>query len=115
EKRKGMITGSQVEQPGTLVNRRSTARPPARTSRHMAARRDPRRVVDACRPRRMDVPALPCDCRQEAVSSPAVGANGEASMTGTRMKPRTRRRTAVERPRLHKVILVNDDYTPREF
>ena len=31
----------------------------------------------------------------------------------------TRRRTKVvpktERPRLHKVILVNDDYTPREF
>jgi ATP-dependent Clp protease adaptor protein ClpS len=23
--------------------------------------------------------------------------------------------TKVERPRLHKVILVNDDYTPREF
>jgi ATP-dependent Clp protease adaptor protein ClpS len=30
-------------------------------------------------------------------------------------KPRTRVRTKVERPRLHKVILVNDDYTPREF
>ena len=33
--------------------------------------------------------------------------------------PDTRRRTKVqaktERPRLHKVILVNDDYTPREF
>src|SRR5271154_4851458 len=31
----------------------------------------------------------------------------------------TRRRTKIElkteRPRLHKVILVNDDYTPREF
>jgi ATP-dependent Clp protease adaptor protein ClpS len=31
----------------------------------------------------------------------------------------TRRRTEIElkteRPRLHKVILVNDDYTPREF
>ena len=30
-------------------------------------------------------------------------------------KPRTRVRTRTERPRLHKVILVNDDYTPREF
>ena len=30
-------------------------------------------------------------------------------------KPRTKVRTKVERPRLHKVILVNDDYTPREF
>ena len=29
--------------------------------------------------------------------------------------PRTKIRIEVERPRLHKVILVNDDYTPREF
>ena len=27
----------------------------------------------------------------------------------TKVKPKT------ERPKLHKVILVNDDYTPREF
>jgi len=30
-------------------------------------------------------------------------------------KPRTKIRPHTERPRLHKVILVNDDYTPREF
>ena len=30
-------------------------------------------------------------------------------------KPRTRTRLKTERPRLHKVILVNDDYTPREL
>jgi ATP-dependent Clp protease adaptor protein ClpS len=30
-------------------------------------------------------------------------------------KPRTKVRLKAERPRLHKVILVNDDYTPREF
>ena len=30
-------------------------------------------------------------------------------------KPRTKVQTKPERPRLHKVILVNDDYTPREF
>lgn len=29
--------------------------------------------------------------------------------------PRTRTEPKVERPRLHKVILLNDDYTPREF
>jgi len=29
--------------------------------------------------------------------------------------PRTKTRLKTERPRLHKVILVNDDYTPREF
>ena len=31
------------------------------------------------------------------------------------VKLKTRTKTKVERPRLHKVILVNDDYTPREF
>lgn len=30
-------------------------------------------------------------------------------------RPRARPQLKVERPRLHKVILVNDDYTPREF
>jgi ATP-dependent Clp protease adaptor protein ClpS len=30
-------------------------------------------------------------------------------------KPRTKVRPKTERPRLHKVILVNDDFTPREF
>lgn len=29
--------------------------------------------------------------------------------------PRTKVEIKTERPRLHKVILVNDDYTPREF
>ena len=32
-----------------------------------------------------------------------------ATKTRTKVRPKT------ERPRLHKVILVNDDYTPREF
>jgi ATP-dependent Clp protease adaptor protein ClpS len=32
-----------------------------------------------------------------------------ATKTRTKVKPKT------ERPRLHKVILINDDYTPREF
>jgi len=36
-------------------------------------------------------------------------------MSDTVNKPRTRRKLKVERPRLHKVILLNDDYTPREF
>lgn len=30
-------------------------------------------------------------------------------------KPRTTVLLKTERPRLHKVILINDDYTPREF
>jgi len=32
-----------------------------------------------------------------------------------RTKVRTKTKTKTQRPRLHKVILVNDDYTPREF
>jgi len=36
-------------------------------------------------------------------------------MSDTVTKPRTRTRPKTERPRLHKVILLNDDYTPREF
>ncbi|MBU6464734.1 MAG: ATP-dependent Clp protease adapter ClpS [Bradyrhizobium sp.] len=36
-------------------------------------------------------------------------------MIDTVAKPKTRTEVKTERPRLHKVILVNDDYTPREF
>ena len=36
-------------------------------------------------------------------------------MNETTTTPTTKDEIKVERPRLHKVILVNDDYTPREF
>ncbi len=36
-------------------------------------------------------------------------------MPETVITPNTRTRPKVDRPKLHKVILVNDDYTPREF
>jgi ATP-dependent Clp protease adaptor protein ClpS len=36
-------------------------------------------------------------------------------MSDIASKPRTKTRLKTERPRLHKVILVNDDFTPREF
>ena len=36
-------------------------------------------------------------------------------MADTTVTPKTKVKTKTERPRLHKVILVNDDYTPREF
>ena len=36
-------------------------------------------------------------------------------MTDDLAKPRTKVRPKIKRPRLHKVILVNDDYTPRAF
>ena len=41
--------------------------------------------------------------------------NNVGNNNNTVTKPRTRTRLKTERPRLHKVILVNDDYTPREF
>jgi ATP-dependent Clp protease adaptor protein ClpS len=36
-------------------------------------------------------------------------------MSDSITKFRTETRTRVARPRLHKVVLLNDDYTPREF
>jgi ATP-dependent Clp protease adaptor protein ClpS len=36
-------------------------------------------------------------------------------MSNIATTPRTKVRPKTERPRLHKVILVNDDFTPREF
>jgi ATP-dependent Clp protease adaptor protein ClpS len=38
-----------------------------------------------------------------------------APMSNVTTKPSIKVRSKTERPRLHKVILVNDDYTPREF
>jgi ATP-dependent Clp protease adaptor protein ClpS len=36
-------------------------------------------------------------------------------MPQTVVKPRTKTRTKTKRPPLYKVILLNDDFTPREF
>jgi ATP-dependent Clp protease adaptor protein ClpS len=36
-------------------------------------------------------------------------------MTNTVVKPRTKTKPKTEQPKLYKVILLNDDYTPREF
>jgi ATP-dependent Clp protease adaptor protein ClpS len=36
-------------------------------------------------------------------------------MSNVVTKPRTKVRLKTERPKLHKVILINDDFTPREF
>ncbi|ABD86706.1 ATP-dependent Clp protease adaptor protein ClpS [Rhodopseudomonas palustris BisB18] len=38
-----------------------------------------------------------------------------ARMSPVDVAPRTKVKPKTERPKLHKVILVNDDYTPREF
>jgi ATP-dependent Clp protease adaptor protein ClpS len=36
-------------------------------------------------------------------------------MADTIVKPRVKLKPKLDRPRLYKVILINDDYTPREF
>ena len=36
-------------------------------------------------------------------------------MSDNLTRPRVKMRTRTKRPQLHKVILVNDDFTPREF
>jgi ATP-dependent Clp protease adaptor protein ClpS len=36
-------------------------------------------------------------------------------MSDVVIKPRAKIKPKTQRPRLHKVILLNDDYTPREF
>ena len=36
-------------------------------------------------------------------------------MPDSTIKPQTQAKPKVERPKLYKVILVNDDFTPREF
>jgi ATP-dependent Clp protease adaptor protein ClpS len=36
-------------------------------------------------------------------------------MSQTIIKPRVKAKPKTERPKLYKVILLNDDYTPREF
>jgi ATP-dependent Clp protease adaptor protein ClpS len=50
---------------------------------------------------------------------PAGNCREEIPMSDPAIKPRTRTRTGsapkTQRPPLHKVILLNDDYTPREF
>src|ERR1700735_4168867 len=38
-----------------------------------------------------------------------------SEMPDTVVTPKTKTKVKTERPRLHKVILVNDDFTPREF
>ena len=37
------------------------------------------------------------------------------AMSDTVIVPKTKSKPKTERPKLHKVILVNDDFTPREF
>ena len=48
-------------------------------------------------------------------TGPQTAVRTRAGMIDAVAKPKTKVKTKTERPRLHKVILVNDDFTPREF
>ncbi len=61
-----------------------------------------------------------CQAELSALTSPPLTSpihllSREGSMSDTTTTPRTKVIAKTERPRLHKVILLNDDYTPREF
>jgi ATP-dependent Clp protease adaptor protein ClpS len=45
----------------------------------------------------------------------ATAGCGAAAMSKTLVKPRTKVKAKTQKPPLYKVILLNDDYTPREF
>jgi hypothetical protein len=57
---------------------------------------------------------LPTGFARSALGAPRSLMNG-GPMTDIITKPITKDEIRIERPRLHKVILVNDDFTPREF
>jgi ATP-dependent Clp protease adaptor protein ClpS len=54
--------------------------------------------------------------RSETLKHPVIPPPAwKVVMTKTIVKPRTKVRLKTQRPPLYKVILLNDDYTPREF
>jgi len=56
---------------------------------------------------------LRCDIAQKSPDNPYRQERPMAE--DTTLKPKTITKPKLERPKLYKVILVNDDYTPREF
>jgi ATP-dependent Clp protease adaptor protein ClpS len=76
------------------------------------------RVIDAVNPmwdaRRSDV-IYHGTLRSPRASYTPYPSGGVPSMSDIVTKPRIKNQLETQRPRLHKVILVNDDYTPREF
>lgn len=59
-----------------------------------------------------DATLITNDSRQPVPVMPKIAV---APKIATKTAPKTRTRTKTERPPLYKVILFNDDYTPREF
>src|SRR5690606_7717881 len=65
------------------------------------------------------LPNIPCAARNNRKSTimslPPSSPDECCAMAGDLTKPRVGRKLRTERPKLHKVILLNDDFTPREF
>jgi ATP-dependent Clp protease adaptor protein ClpS len=57
----------------------------------------------------------PRTCETEGRSRNCATIGSCFPMANPTTKPRVKVRVKTERPRLHKVILINDDFTPREF
>ena len=94
-----------------------------------AAELEQQRTMAAALDRRQAVipPALLEECREDLMAAIAGGAPRQSkpakgpwtlfleAMSDTVAVPKAKTVAKTERPRLHKVILFNDDYTPREF
>ena len=52
-------------------------------------------------------------CEDDSRAPSSLPSGTEMSKSATQLRSKTK--TLTERPRLHKVILFNDDYTPRDF
>jgi ATP-dependent Clp protease adaptor protein ClpS len=60
-------------------------------------------------------PELIVDCATMSCQNDPDSRSGSDTMSDSLTKPRVKTRVKTERPKLHKVILINDDFTPREF
>jgi len=59
--------------------------------------------------------AHPQPWHKRRIAAPPLPIRRAAAMSDAATTPRTTTKPKTERPRLHKVILFNDDFTPREF
>jgi len=58
---------------------------------------------------------LVVDCATMSCQNDPDSRSGSDTMSDSLTKPRVKTKVKTERPKLHKVILLNDDFTPREF
>jgi ATP-dependent Clp protease adaptor protein ClpS len=56
-----------------------------------------------------------CKCLVNAILTASADGTAVSFMSDTDLKPRAKARPKIERPKLYKVLLINDDFTPRDF